>query len=260
MSSTRKKRRAPVSLLEVRDLYAGYGSLPVLGGISFDIEEGETAVLLGLNGAGKTTTILTMAGLLKPSAGSITFSGKQLAGPDGKGRMRNTDPRKLVTEGVVLVPEGRRVFPQLTVAQNLRLGAWAYKRDRKHTREIVEQAVEYFPRLRERWTQLGGTLSGGEQQMLAIARGLMARPKLLLIDEASLGLSPKLTLTVFEVAKRINQDGTTVFLVEQNAGVLDIADRVFVMEKGTIIYNKTKAEGLDRAEINEAYLGVAEAV
>jgi branched-chain amino acid transport system ATP-binding protein len=252
----------PVSLLEVSDLKAGYGSLPVLGGISFNVEEGETAVLLGLNGAGKTTTILTLAGLLKPSAGSITFNGKQIAGPDSKGKMHNTDPRKLVAEGVVLVPEGRRVFPQLTVAQNLRLGAWAYKRDRKHTREIVEQAVEYFPRLRERWTQMAGTLSGGEQQMLAIARGLMARPKLLLIDEASLGLSPKLTLTVFEVAKRINQDGTTVFLVEQNAGVLDIADRVFVMEKGTLIYSKSKAAGetLDRAEINEAYLGVAEAV
>ena len=235
-----------MSLLEVRDLKAGYGSLPVLGGIDFDIEEGETAVLLGLNGAGKTTTVLTLAGLLKPSGGTITFDGKDVTG---------MDPRKLVHEGVVLVPEGRRVFPQLTVAQNLRLGAWAYKRDRKKTREIVEQAVDYFPRLRERWTQLAGTLSGGEQQMLAIARGLMARPKLLLIDEASLGLSPKLTLTVFEVAQRINEGGTTVLMVEQNAGVLKIADRAFVMEKGTLIYNKSKGEGLDPDEIRQAYLG-----
>lgn len=241
-----------MSLLEVRDLKAGYGSLPVLGGVSLDIEEGETAVLLGLNGAGKTTMVLALAGLLKPWSGTISLNGKNIAG---------ADPRKLVAEGVALVPEGRRVFPQLTVAQNLRLGAWAYKKDRKGTRQIVEQAVEYFPRLRERWTQLAGTLSGGEQQMLAIARGMMARPKLLLIDEASLGLSPKLTLTVFEVAKRINQDGTTVFLVEQNAGVLDIADRVFVMEKGTIIYSKSRAEGsFDVSEISEAYLGEAEMV
>ena len=236
-----------MSLLEVRDLRVGYGSLPVLGGISFDIAEGETAVLLGLNGAGKTTTILTIAGMIKPWSGSINFAGDDIAG---------RDPRRLVASGVVLIPEGRRVFPQLTVAQNLRLGAWPYKHQRKETREVVERAVEYFPRLRERWTQLGGTLSGGEQQMLAIARGLMARPKLLLIDEASLGLSPKLTQTVFEVVKRINDDGTTVFMVEQNAGVLDIADRAFVMEKGTLIYEGDRSTGLDYAKIQEAYLGM----
>jgi branched-chain amino acid transport system ATP-binding protein len=236
-----------MSLLEIRDLKAGYGSLPVLQGISFDVEEGETAVLLGLNGAGKTTTVLTLAGLLKPTGGTVTFNGEDITG---------VDPRKLVAKGVVLVPEGRRVFPQLTVAQNLRLGAWPYKRQRKETREIVEQAVEYFPRLRERWAQLAGTLSGGEQQMLAIARGLMARPKLLLIDESSLGLSPKLTETVFEVVQQINKDGTTVFMVEQNAGVLKIADRAFVMEKGTLIYSGSSAEGLDYAKIQEAYLGM----
>ena len=235
-----------MSLLEVSELKAGYGSLPVLGGISFDIEEGETAVLVGLNGAGKTTTILSIAGLLKPWSGSIKFNGTEISG---------TDTRKLVAEGIVLVPEGRRVFPQLTVAQNLRLGAWPYKRDRKGTREIVERAVEYFPRLRERWTQLGGTLSGGEQQMLAIARGLMARPKLLLIDESSLGLSPKLTQTVFEVVKRINQDGVTVMMVEQNAGVLRIADRAFVMEKGTLIFRGKGDEIMNNEELREAYLG-----
>lgn len=236
-----------MSLLEVRDLKAGYGSLPVLQGISLDIEEGETAVLLGLNGAGKTTTVLTLAGLIKPWSGTITFNGVDITG---------MDPRKLVAQGVVLVPEGRRVFPALTVAQNLRLGAWPYKKQRKETRAIVERAVEYFPRLRERWTQLAGTLSGGEQQMLAIARGLMARPKLLLIDESSLGLSPKLTQTVFEVVKRINEDGTTVFMVEQNAGVLKIVDRAFVMEKGTLIYSGSSDEGLDYATIQEAYLGM----
>ena len=236
-----------MSLLEVRDLKAGYGSLPVLQGISFDVEEGETAVLLGLNGAGKTTTVLSLAGLLKPWSGTIMFNGTNIAG---------SDPRKLVAEGVVLVPEGRRVFPQLSVAQNLRLGAWPYKKQRKETREIVERAVEYFPRLRERWGQMAGTLSGGEQQMLAIARGLMARPKLLLIDESSLGLSPKLTQTVFEVVKRINDDGTTVLMVEQNAGVLKIADRAFVMEKGTLIYEGSAEKGLDYETIQQAYLGM----
>ena len=236
-----------MSLLEVRDLKAGYGSLPVLQGISFDVEEGETAVLLGLNGAGKTTTVLSLAGLLKPWSGTVTFNGTNITG---------MDPRKLVSEGVVLVPEGRRVFPQLSVAQNLRLGAWPYKKQRKETREIVERAVEYFPRLRERWGQMAGTLSGGEQQMLAIARGLMARPKLLLIDESSLGLSPKLTQTVFEVVKKINDDGTTVLMVEQNAGVLKIADRAFVMEKGTLIYEGSSETGLDYETIQQAYLGM----
>ena len=233
-------------LLEVRDLKVGYGTLPVLQGISFDVEEGETAALLGLNGAGKTTTVLALAGLLKASSGTITFNGEDITG---------TDTRKLVSAGIVLVPEGRRVFPQLTVAQNLRLGAWPHKHDRKVTRDYVERAVEYFPRLRERWTQLAGTLSGGEQQMLAIARGLMARPKLLLIDEASLGLSPKLTHTVFEVVKRINDDGTTVFMVEQNAGVLGIADKAYVMEKGTLIYSGKGDEIMNNEELREAYLG-----
>ncbi len=235
-----------MSLLEVKDLRAGYGSLPVLGGISFSIEEGETAVLLGLNGAGKTTTVLALAGMIKPWSGSITFDGQDVTG---------WDPRRLVGEGIVLVPEGRHVFPQLTIAQNLRLGAWPHKKDREKTRPIVEQAVEYFPRLRERWGQLAGTLSGGEQQMLAVARGLMARPRLLLIDEASLGLSPKLTQTVFQVVKRINQDGTTVLMVEQNAGVLKIAMRAFVMEKGTLVYEGSGDEILDHSEIRKAYLG-----
>ena len=237
-----------MSLLEVEDLRGGYGRLPVLQGVSFAIEEGETAVLLGLNGAGKTTTVLTLAGLLKPWGGRISFNGQEVQGKK---------PKDLVSQGIVLSPEGRRVFPQLTVAQNLRLGAWPYKRDKKRTREIIEQAVEYFPRLAERWTQMAGTLSGGEQQMLAIARGLMARPKLMLIDESSLGLSPKLTKTVFEVVKRINQDGTTVFMVEQNAGVLDIADRVFVMEKGTLIYSGAGG-AMDQAEIRRAYMGTSE--
>ncbi|MGI8775388.1 MAG: ABC transporter ATP-binding protein [Actinomycetota bacterium] len=235
-----------MSLLEVRELTAGYGSLPVLGGISFSVEEGETAVLLGLNGAGKTTTVLCLSGMLKPWGGSIIFDGKETAG---------VDPRQLVADGIVLVPEGRHVFPQFTVAQNLRMGSWPYRRDKERTKAIVDQAVEYFPRLRERWSQVAGTLSGGEQQMLAIARGLMARPKLLLIDESSLGLSPKLTQTVFSVVNRINQDGTTVLMVEQNAGVLNIADRALVMEKGTIVQESSGDDLLDDAGLREAYLG-----
>ena len=236
-------------LLEVRDLATGYGSLPVLGGISLSVDEGETAVLLGLNGAGKTTTVLTLAGLHRPWGGKIVFDGKDITG---------MDPHKLVAAGVVLVPEGRHVFPELTVAQNLRLGAWSHKRDRAANAENVERVVGYFPRLGERWHQLGGTLSGGEQQMLAIARGLMGRPKLMLIDEASLGLAPKLALTVFEVARQINNEGTTLLLVEQNAGVLSIADRAFVMEKGKIVYEGGGDDILDHADLRAAYLGAPE--
>jgi branched-chain amino acid transport system ATP-binding protein len=237
-----------VALLEVTDLKTGYGSLPVLGGISLSVDKGETVVLLGLNGAGKTTTVLTLAGLHTPWSGRIVFDGVDITG---------MEPRKLVAAGVVLVPEGRQVFPGLTVAQNLRLGAWPHKRDRSGSAAVVDRAVEYFPRLKERWSQLAGTLSGGEQQMLALARGLMARPKLMLIDEASLGLSPKLALTVFEVARKINEEGTTVFLVEQNAGVLSIADRVLVMEKGRIVYEGNGESMLDHASIRAAYLGSA---
>jgi branched-chain amino acid transport system ATP-binding protein len=234
-----------MSFLEIRDLSTGYGAIPVLQGLSFDVEEGETAVLLGLNGAGKTTTILTIAGLHEAWDGSVLFDGKDITG---------TGPKNLVAEGIVLVPEGRHVFPQLTIAQNLRLGAWPHRKDRGGNRERIEQAVEYFPRLRERWTQMAGTLSGGEQQMLAIARGLMARPRMLLIDEASLGLSPKLTHTVFDVVRQINQAGTTVLMVEQNAGVLKHADRAFVMEKGTIVYSGAGAD-MDSADVRQAYMG-----
>ena len=215
-----------MSLLEVTDLRAGYGSLPVLGGISFEIEEGETAVLLGLNGAGKTTTVLALAGLLKPWDGKVMFNGKDITG---------LDPRKLVAEGVVLVPEGRRVFPQLSVAQNLRLGAWPYKRDRKGTREIVERAVEYFPRLRERWTQLAGTLSGGEQQMLAMVRALSVDPALLLLDELSMGLAPLIVGELYEEVARLADQGVSILVVEQFAHeVLGIAGRAAIMIHGHV--------------------------
>jgi branched-chain amino acid transport system ATP-binding protein len=235
-----------MALLEVRDLRVSYEN-PVLLGVSFDVEEGETAVLFGLNGAGKTTMVSTIAGLLKPDAGTITFAGTEIGGQP---------PSKLVPNGVALVPEGRRVFPGLTVANNLRLGAWSRRSQRSEVQERRELVFEYFPRLAERVDQAAGTLSGGEQQMLAIGRALMSKPKLLLIDEASLGLSPALAKTVFQVVKRINQDGVTVIIVEQNVGVLPYADRVLIMEKGTLIFSGVGDE-IQSANLRESYLGKA---
>ncbi len=233
-----------MALLEVSDLRVGYG-FPVLMGISFEVAEGETAVLFGLNGAGKTTTVTTLAGLLSPDAGTITFDGKDVTS-------RST--AELVATGIALCPEGRRVFPALSVANNLRLGAWALRRDQGRVTTQRELVFEYFPRLAERMDQPAGTLSGGEQQMLAIGRALMSAPRLLLIDEASLGLSPALAKTVFEVVARINEGGTTVILVEQNIGVLPYADRALIMEKGTIVYHGVGDEIRD-ANLRETYLG-----
>jgi branched-chain amino acid transport system ATP-binding protein len=235
-----------VSYLEVRGLRVGYG-FPVLLGVDFDVEEGETAVLFGLNGAGKTTTVTTVAGLLRPEAGSIRFDGEEIGG---------LTAASLVQRGVALVPEGRRVFAGLSVEKNLQLGAWPHRRDRTGNEERRELVYEYFPRLAERAGQHAGTLSGGEQQMLAIGRALMSRPKLLLIDEASLGLSPALAKTVFQVVERINRDGVTVVIVEQNVGVLPYADRVLIMEKGTIVYQGVGDE-IRNANLRERYLGGA---
>ena len=232
-------------LLEVRDLVVGYGPYPVLHGISFDIEVGETCVLFGLNGAGKTTTVSAIAGLLTPSAGTIAFDGKPIGG-------RPT--AWLVGEGISLSPEGRRVFPRLTVGQNLQLGAWVRRSERSIIDEQRELVYDYFPRLGEREAQVAGTLSGGEQQMLAIGRALMSRPRLLLVDEASLGLSPTIARTVFEVMARINQDGTTVLIVEQNAGVLPYADRALIMEKGTLVFTGVGDE-IRSADLRSTYLG-----
>jgi branched-chain amino acid transport system ATP-binding protein len=233
-----------MALLEIDDLVVGYG-FPVLHGISFEVEEGETAVLFGLNGAGKTTTVSTIAGLLTPDRGSIRFDGADISG---------RAPASLVADGISLSPEGRRVFPRLSVADNLRMGAWVRRRDHKVVDEQRALVYDYFPRLGERADQLAGTLSGGEQQMLAIGRALMSRPRLLLIDEASLGLSPTLAKTVFEVVRRINTDGVTVLIVEQNVGVLPYADRALIMEKGTLIYTGIGDEIRD-ANLRETYLG-----
>ena len=235
-----------MALLEVRGLRVGYG-FPVLMGIDFDVEEGETAVLFGLNGAGKTTTVTTIAGLLRPDSGTITFGGRQIGG---------LPSASLVGMGVALVPEGRRVFPQLSVENNLRMGAWSHRRDGAGNKARKQLVFDYFPRLAERAGQAAGTLSGGEQQMLAIGRALMSRPNLLLIDEASLGLSPALAKTVFQVVSRINDDGVTVIIVEQNVGVLPYADRALIMEKGTIVYEGVGDE-IRSENLRERYLGSA---
>lgn len=236
-----------MALLEVEGLRVGYG-FPVLMGVSFAVEEGETAVLFGLNGAGKTTTVTTIAGLLRPDAGSIRFAGKEVAG---------RPPAELVAAGISLSPEGRRVFPSLSVANNLRLGGWVKRKDAKVIQEQRELVFDYFPRLAERIDQPAGTLSGGEQQMLAIARAMMSRPRLLLIDEASLGLSPALAKTVFQVVSRIKDSGTTVVLVEQNIGVLPYADRALIMEKGTLVYQGVGQE-MRAANLRQTYLGSGE--
>ncbi len=233
-----------MALLEIDELRVGYG-FPVLMDISFEVEEGETAVLFGLNGAGKTTTVATIAGLLKPDSGAIRFDGTDIAG---------RSPTQLVGQGIALVPEGRRVFPALSVGNNLRLGAWSRRRNHGEIEERRQLVFEYFPRLADRVDQDAGTLSGGEQQMLAIGRALMSKPRLLLIDEASLGLSPALAKAVFQIVKRINDDGVTVIIVEQNVGVLPYADRALIMEKGTLIFSGVGAE-IRNANLRESYLG-----
>src|SRR5947199_5620505 len=231
------------ALLEVEELRAGYGSIPVLQGVSFSVAQGETAVMFGLNGAGKSTTVNTVVGLLRTWGGQTRFDGEVISGL--------TAP-EIVKRGVALCPEGRRVFPGLSVRTNLELGAWTKRSVQK---QQMERVFGYFPRLEERADQLAGTLSGGEQQMLAIGRALMSRPRLLLVDEASLGLSPKLAETVFQIVKQINSDGTTVVMVEQNVGVLPYADRALVMEKGTITFDGSGTELERSGNLRKTYLG-----
>ena len=234
-----------MSLLEVRGLVVGYGPHPVLHEVELDVEEGEVCVLLGLNGAGKSTTVNTIAGLLRPQSGEVRLDGRSLG---------RRSPSARVKQGISLCPEGRRVFPRLTVRQNLRLGAWSQRRSPRAVREQQDLVLDYFPRLVERADQLAGTLSGGEQQMLAVGRALMSRPRLLLIDEASLGLSPALATTVWEVTSRIRDGGTTVLMVEQNAGALPFADRALLMEKGTVLHTAV-GEQIRNVNLREAYLG-----
>ncbi|MBV9484670.1 MAG: ABC transporter ATP-binding protein [Frankiaceae bacterium] len=232
-----------MSLLEIENLRAGYGTMPVLQGISFSVEAGETTVMFGLNGAGKSTTVNAIAGLVESWSGEIRFDGQRID------RRPMTD---VVRSGIALCPEGRRVFPGLSVRTNLELGAWTR---RSVTKEQMDLVMSYFPRLEERADQLAGTMSGGEQQMLAIGRAMMSKPRLLLIDEASLGLSPALTQIVFKVISQINADGTTVIIVEQNVGVLPYADQAIVMEKGTITFDGRGKELAATGDLRELYLG-----
>ena len=252
--SAPSQRRAPTeryegegSYLQVKGLKVGYGNLPVLYGIDMTIEQGETAVVLGLNGAGKTTTVLTLAGVMRPWEGTITYAGEDVTKVATEG---------MVERGVVLVPEGRRVFPNLAVEENLRVGAWVKRKDRDFIDHQIERCYGYFPRLRERREQIAGTLSGGEQQMLAISRGLMADPKLLLIDEASLGLAPVIVQQVLTVVREINADGVTVILNEQNVGSLRLADKAFVIQKGVLVYSGSAAELRGSKEMRREFLGV----
>lgn len=233
-----------MALLEITDLTVGY-DFEVLHGISFGVEEGETAVLFGLNGAGKTTTVTTIAGMRAPWAGTITFDGVDISG---------TAPSALVEMGLSLSPEGRRLFPRLTVLENLKMGNWTRRDDRSVFERQRDLVFDYFPRVAERQDQVAGTLSGGEQQMLAIGRALMSAPRLLLIDEASLGLSPALATVVFEVVEQINNNGVTVLIVEQNVGVLPYADRALIMEQGTLVYEGVGDE-IQSANLRETYLG-----
>ena len=233
-------------LLEVKDLYVNYGVIPALKGISFEVEEGEVIALIGANGAGKTTTLRTITGLIEPAGETIMFGGKDIT---------KTPADKIVAMGVAHVPEGRRVFPDMTVLQNLMLGAFTRK-DPAEKQESLEIVYEHFPRLKEREKQLAGTLSGGEQQMLAMGRSLMSRPKILLMDEPSMGLSPILVNEIFLIIEKVSQDGTTVLLVEQNAQkALNIADRAYVLETGSIAMSGPAEQLRNDDSIRKAYLG-----
>ncbi len=234
------------ALLELSQLDVHYGAVQALRGVSFQVGEGEIVTLIGANGAGKSTTLRAVSGMLKPSAGHIRYGGQEIAG---------LKPHKLVARGLCHAPEGRGIFPNLTVTENLRLGAFL-RRDEDGIRQDLQNGFSLFPRLRERATQMAGTLSGGEQQMLAIARALMARPKLLLLDEPSLGLAPTLVETIFNTIQEINKQGVTILLVEQNAHLaLNIAHHGYVLETGSVVQTGTGQELLHSPEVRKAYLG-----
>ena len=233
-------------MLEIKDLYVRYGMIEAIKGISFEVRDGEIVTLIGSNGAGKTTPMHAISGLLKPASGSIMLDGVELT---------KTPNHKIVSMGLAQVPEGRRVFAQQTVEENLLLGAYARK-DKDGIQKDLDHVYELFPRLLERKKQPAGTLSGGEQQMLAMARALMSRPKILLMDEPSMGLSPLLVKEIFHIIQDINKDGTTILLVEQNAKMaLAIADRAYVLETGKISLEGTGEELSASEEVRKAYLG-----
>ena len=232
------------NILEIRDLQVHYGGIEAVRGISLDVPEGEIVTLIGANGAGKSSTLRAIAGLVKPSAGKISFLDEDITGMDSS---------LIVSKGITLVPEGRRMFPNLTVAENLHVGAYLRKDDIKPD---IEYVYELFPRLKERSWQFAGTLSGGEQQMLAVGRALMSRPKVIMMDEPSLGLAPIIVKGIFEIIKEINKQGVTVLLIEQNANMaLKTANLGYVMETGRITLHGSGEELLANEAVKAAYLG-----
>lgn len=233
-------------MLKVEDINVYYGNIQALKGVSFHIDEGEIVTLIGANGAGKSTLLKTVSGLLKPKQGQIMYQGKSIGGKAAQA---------IVKQGISHVPEGRRVFANMTVDENLQLGAYLRK-DRVGIKEDMEKVFDLFPRLNERLKQPAGTLSGGEQQMLAMGRALMAKPKLLLLDEPSMGLAPLLVKTIFRIIEEINAAGTTILLVEQNANLaLSIADRAYVVETGKIVLSGSADELTSSEKVKMAYLG-----
>ena len=231
-------------ILSIKDLKVSYGGIEAVKGISFDVRQGEIVTLIGANGAGKSSTLRAISGLVKPSGGSISFEGQDITGKN---------PTDIVKQGVTLVPEGRRIFADLTVLENLRIGAYLRHDDLK---DDIEWVYSLFPRLKERSWQAGGTLSGGEQQMLAVGRALMSRPKLIMMDEPSLGLAPIVVRGIFDIIREINARGTTILLIEQNANMaLQTADTGYVMETGRITLTGTGEELLKNEAVQAAYLG-----
>lgn len=233
-------------ILSIHDLSVNYGGIEAVKGISFDVHEGEIVTLIGANGAGKSSTLRTIAGLVKPSGGTINFRGDNITGRDAT---------TIVKKGITLVPEGRHIFPDLTVLENLKVGAYLRSDDISGD---IQWVYDLFPRLRERSWQAGGTLSGGEQQMLAVGRALMARPKLIMMDEPSLGLAPLVVRDIFEIIRQINHQGVSILLIEQNANMaLKIADWAYVMQTGSILMQGPGEELAANEEVKAAYLGTA---
>ncbi|MBD9184136.1 MAG: ABC transporter ATP-binding protein [Clostridiales bacterium] len=232
-------------MLQVENLNVYYGSIHAIKGISFHVNEGEIVTLIGANGAGKSTTLNTIAGLLKPKSGTVTFDGKMISG---------FPANRIVPLGMALCPEGRRIFQQMTVRENLEMGA--YSRPRGEIEDSIEEMFQRFPRLKERRRQIAGTLSGGEQQMLAMSRALMSKPKVLMLDEPSMGLAPILVDQIFQIIQELHASGTTILLVEQNARkALQIANRAYVLETGAITLSGTGAELANSPDVKKAYLG-----
>lgn len=235
-----------MAMLEIKDLQVYYGMIQAIKGISFEVREGEVIALIGANGAGKTTILHTITGLLSPKAGSIFFEGKDIT---------KVPAHKIVSMGMAHVPEGRRVFAQLSVLQNLKMGAYTRK-DKEEIEQTLRTVYDRFPRLEERQNQMAGTLSGGEQQMLAMGRALMSHPRIILMDEPSMGLSPIFVNEIFDIIEQVSKSGTTVLLVEQNAKkALSIADRAYVLETGNIVLDGNAQELLNDDSIKKAYLG-----